>query len=362
MDTTIEGTPPTPTMSDFYIKNSNPTPTPTPNPIGLDMAVFHIPDNETMSTILRCDNLLHKIDGNKADYQNYKGGQKYNKKLCDALLDTLEKATTEMTHKIDANADENPIPTTILNVSALHAATSQMSPHHTVTSHDQYEDISSTDTTPKLDIKDVTELIKNVQAPHPEPEPEINPRDAEVVTKDIMPTPMFATLTVTNNSTNHNVPHYKTPDTLEPYKSASSTWYHVEECGTLIQVTENGIDTQCTTQAGATPVQDELQPPYNLQMTPLARNMEEALVHATKDSGTMTNKITTDTGCTMTDTITTNTGCDPRPTTPRKDQSTSTLLPKTVDCACSPIKDNRVEMGTDPIPWWLINTRQYLKQ
>jgi hypothetical protein len=149
-------------------------------------------------------------------------------------------------------------------------------------------------------------------------------------------------------------------------KSSPRTWYRVEEGGMVIEVTENEQDfkytgntgtteneeaLKYTEKAGTTPVQDEWPSPTDSPATPSTCNMDDVRT-----------PLQTTESSTMTCTDTTDTGCNPRPSTQLHDQATYTEPPQTMDHACSPIRAKTADMGTDPIPWWLEETRQYLKQ
>jgi hypothetical protein len=355
------------------------------NPIGLDMAVFHIPDNQTTHNIQRCESLFQKIQGNKEDkYSTHNGEPTYNKKLCDALLQTLDQASTEMAENLKAEKAENPIPRAIRqgNANSIESvkATPTKDPPHTVTSNSQYDNISSAESTPKLDISEVYKPFYQVQAPNAEPNLPAQHNDATVTRQEIVPTQMFVKISAMDDTKTKYGPKTIMTGEIQTHDKSPRTWYHVDDGGKIITVTENGQ----TTGTAATPLLDERSPRYIPQPTTQTTCMEDARTHTTKHSGTMTDMVLTNIGSTMTETLTKhsgtmtdmvltnigstmtetltkNTGCDPMPTCPRKDQSTHTVSPKMVDCSCSPIKHDMVDMGTDPIPWWLINTRELIK-
>jgi hypothetical protein len=130
-----------------------------------------------------------------------------------------------------------------------------------------------------------------------------------------------------------------------------TAWYHIEAGGTLIQVNEDS-DTGTETMITSTPVQDELPSPtplpvlspYNQQNTqtlqPTSATIKETKLEITK----------------------VDTGSDPIQTIIVQDRGTS---PETLimhDMACSPRRATTTDTGTNPIIWWLEDTRNYLKQ
>jgi hypothetical protein len=133
----------------------------------------------------------------------------------------------------------------------------------------------------------------------------------------------------------HNEPQFK------PTLKSPSTWYHVEAGGELIQVNEN-LDTTNDTPT-ATPVQDE-KPSPNLS-APIKTDiptLSPYLVHS--DLGNTTVDV----------------GNDPIQANIGIDVGTSTINPELHDMACSPRKRDSKDMGTDPIIWWLEETRKNL--
>jgi hypothetical protein len=330
MDSTFEGTPSTPNMSAFFFNNADTrTPTPTLDTTGLDMVVYKIPDEKTTTAITLCNRLLSQIDTTKTEEED---GETYNNNLCDALLDTIETATLELEGKTDTDCEENPIPCKI-----LHSPTSKSPNAH----NNHYEDISSPDVSPAKNSEHVTNLtiIDTNQEDSASSVP-------EMITTDLNPRPMFSYLIPTNTTQNSSLfSRLHLVTTTSP-----RTWCHVDEGGSMIEVTENNMQTQSIPpQEHRTPLQDERQTPPQtpagaLKATPRGDNTPKPSF----DMGTMTINNTRDIGC------------NPQPIINTQDQHTNTAQTPKKDTACSPIRANTVDQGTDPIAWWMEDTRNFL--
>jgi hypothetical protein len=389
----------------------------------LDMQVYHVPEELSSDTIKMCNTLIDQINANEPR-NVHNSADDYNESLCNALLDTIEKASGELkvkttTRGVIANTteqaetqahlptagqdkdtlEENPLP------ADLRAIKISTQPDINAT---HYEDISSADSTPKFDVKEINRLIQKVKVPDhllytpPAARDNSNKQDLpETIVTHIEPQSMFTHLVPANTTNLANPPPLrvlssaaltqaniisingtKMPSTeikcyesqnklmqdyprfvtqigansYTPYKvynkGSPRTWYHVEEEGALITVNENVEDDDHSsdlTPECPTPVMDEWPSPSCAAATLTTPNTQEDLTPlAPKDQGTSTTLETLDSGCNPME----------GPTLQERGMVTDTQDVR--DNSCSPRHQPTMDTGTDPINWWLEATRQEL--
>jgi hypothetical protein len=120
-------------------------------------------------------------------------------------------------------------------------------------------------------------------------------------------------------------------------KGSPQTWYHVEEDGSTIKVSENVPEELEMTSDCATPLLDER--PTSTEPPSISTTITDTPIKCTDNRSNETMPIanTTETG-------------------------TSMDSPPMTNSTCSPIRPNTKDTGTDPINWWLEETRRQLYQ
>jgi hypothetical protein len=343
-----------------------------------------------------------------------------NERLCNAILETIEKASEELvveTSKegnkvkpVQHRMEEDPLPST------LRAAQTS-----TITSNEEYyEDISSDENGNQTDINTAAEFVMKFTQPSAstttlEPITATHPNmqvntDAEITISQIDTQPMFTKLIPVQNNDLSNPPSLKTLSiraqsnaipmyganlthteltinnmnkqneimsnleeqqttktiggkTYWPYpmtsKSNPNTWYRVQAGGNIIMATTKE-NQDCNT-----PVMDERPSPPSSRTPPRSRYYE--IINSQTDTKTCSKPIripTQDRGTETEIKGSRDMACSPigPPAIkhPTQDRGTTTAIKQTSDMASSPIMALRIDIGTDPINWGLENTKRIL--
>jgi hypothetical protein len=400
MDNEILSIPPTPNMMILPTTTHTDSRT-TPKATPLEMRVYHIPEDTAISTQTICDSLLTRIDlelenpiPNKLDDRN--------EDLCNALLDTIDKASQDLQasqkqRNQREHTEENPIPVSLLNPPPAATITSNSAYYEDISSEeDQAESATENHTCKDMGSDNIGIINTNIVGKPmftyliPDNPGTHNPDQLKDISQRVLSQANLIKVGgVTMPST--ELKDYDSTDKLrganqeaEPptltsnagdqkytayairNKGSPRTWFHVEEGGRIIKVSENLQDKPITTPDCPTPVLDERPSPYI-----------EAVSERPSPPHTPSNSTNTRTAimCTDPHADTSNIAIHMRATIMTTDNGTSmdgpplttnigTSMngPLMTDSACSPTRrPTTADIGTDPIVWWLEESRRLLR-